>query len=99
MNAIALAQAYCVGGALLGLWGFVRFPRLAPPDAGRAMLALLAALVGLSLVPSVLGYAIDHGGKAGALAALLTILLPAVTVLFWSVACVFQNFAGLMKRG
>jgi len=99
MRGTALAEIYCVGGALLGLWTYVRFPRRAPETIGRAMLALLAAMGVILVVPSLLTYAVHAGGKAGGVLGLVCLVLPALTAVFWSSACVFKAFCGLLGRG
>jgi hypothetical protein len=99
MGGTALAEIYCVGGALLGLWAFVRFPARAPSTLGRAMLALLAAMCVLAVVPALLTFCIDSGGRAGGVLGLLGLVLPALSALFWATACVFREFCGLLSRG
>lgn len=98
MSGTTLAEIYCVAGALLGLWTFARFPSLAPTKLRGAMLALVAAVGALALVPPILGYGIAQGGKAGAFLGLFGAVLPALTALFWAIACVFRAFSGLLNN-
>jgi hypothetical protein len=99
MRGTGLAEIYCVGGALLGLWTFVRFPDRSPKGLAGAMLALILATAGTALVPALLTYCIDVAGKAGGVLGLVGVVLPALTGLFWSIACVFRAFSGLFRRG
>ena len=99
MHGTTLAQIYCAGGALLGLWAFVRFPSRAPETLPRSMLALIVAVGVIAIVPTALGAAVSSAGKAGGVAGLLAFVLPALTGLFWSTACVFRAFCGLMGGG
>ncbi len=98
MTGTGLATAYCVGGALLGLWALVRFPSIAPKSFGGAAIAFLVAGSALSVIPALLTYAIDHAGRPGALAGLLGLVLPGATAVFWSLACLVRVFCGLFGR-
>jgi hypothetical protein len=96
MGGTALAEIYCIGGALLGLWAFVRFPGRGPSTLGRALLTLLAAMCVLAIVPALLTACIDAAGRVGGFLGLLGLVLPALTALFWATACVFREFCGLL---
>jgi hypothetical protein len=99
MSGANLAQIYCIGGALLGLWTFARFPTLAPKSLSNAMLVLLAAIAGLAPASQILGWSIGQAGQAGAFLALFGAVLPALTALFWASACVLRAFCGLLGPG
>jgi hypothetical protein len=99
VNGTNIAQIYCLGGALLGLWTFVRFPSLAPSSLATSMLTLLAAIATLAPSSQILGWSIGEGGKAGAFLALFGVVLPVMTGLFWATACVFRAFCGLLGPG
>jgi hypothetical protein len=99
MSGNNLAQIYCVAGALLGLWGYMRFPAIAPKKISTAMLVLLATVAALAPASKILGWSIAEAGKPGALLALFGVVLPALTALFWATACVFRAFCGLLGPG
>jgi hypothetical protein len=99
MSGTNVAQIYCVGGALLGLWTSMRFPGIGPRKIVTAMLVLLATIAALPPASQILGWSIGHGGKTGAFLALFGVVLPALTALFWATACVFRVFCGLLGPG
>lgn len=98
MTGKTLAELYCIGGAILGLWALARFPSRAPSKLSSAMLALLAAVAATAAVPAVLGYCINHGGKVGGFFGLVGLVLPTLTVLFWAAGSLFRVFAELSNR-
>ncbi len=99
MTGRTLAELYCVGGAVLGLWALVRFPSRAPSTLSGAMFALIAAVAVTAAIPTLLGYSIAHGGKIGGVAGLIGLVLPALTAIFWSAGSLFRVFSGLFNRG
>ncbi len=96
MDPTQLISAYCVGGALLGLWLLVRFPRVAPRTLLGSGAALLAALLVAAVVPVGLQAVVATAGRPGALVALLGLVLPTLAAIFWSAACVLRVFADMM---
>ena len=78
MSSASLVVAISVGSALLALWVFVRYPRLAPARAGLRMMHLLNALaVAQFVAPAVMTFVI-HGSDAlgPSLLALFFVFLP-----------------------
>jgi hypothetical protein len=78
MSGASLVVAISVGGAVLALWTFVRFPQLTPPRAGMRMVHLVVALAFAQFVaPAVMTFVI-HGSNAlgPTLLALFFVFLP-----------------------
>jgi len=65
-----------VGAGLLALWIDVRRPSLAPESLSKRMLAAVAALLVLQVVP------VFHGSPAAVYATVFALLLPALTSSF-----------------
>jgi hypothetical protein len=91
-----LISVYCVGGAALGLWLLVRFPRFAPRTLFGSGVALMAALLVAAVVPICLQAIVTTAGRPGALVALLGLVLPTLAAIFWAAACLLRVVAGLM---
>jgi hypothetical protein len=91
-----LMSVYCVGGAALAFWMLLRFPRFGPRTLVGSGAALLAALVLAAVGPFCVDALISVGGQAGALAALLGLVLPTLTAIFWTASCLFRVAAGLL---
>jgi hypothetical protein len=78
VNAPALVISISLGAALLALWVFVRYPRLAPARAGMKMLHLVVALaIAQYGAPEAMGFVL-HGSEAVVpeLFALFFVFLP-----------------------
>ncbi len=99
MTGRSLIEIYTVGGAIIGLWAMVRFPRLAPSSMKGAIVAVSAAFVASCFIPPAVGTLIAYGGRAGGVAALLGLVLPVLTAMFWSAGCLFQALYGMLGRG
>ena len=78
MSPAALVVAISVGSALVALWVFARYPRLAPARLGLRIVHLLNALaVAQFVAPAVMTFVI-HGSSAlgPSLLALFFVFLP-----------------------
>ena len=82
-----------VGSAAIGLWFVARFPARGPQTVRSAGTTLIAVTIlqspFLRLVHPV---AVDHGVAS----ALLLIVLPTLTALFWSAACLVRSLVLLI---
>jgi hypothetical protein len=92
-----LISVYCVGGAALALWILARFPRFGPRTLLGSGAAVLAALVLAAVVPAGVRALVSAGGRTGALAALLGLILPTLAAIFWSTACLMRVIAGALR--
>ena len=97
MNAPQLMCSYCVGGAGLAFWVFMRFPRFGPRTIMGATGALIAAFMVAGVVPSLLQAIVAAGSRAGAVVALIGLVLPTLAAFFWSAACLLRAFTGLLS--
>ena len=88
MDASLAITLVAVGAAALALWALGRFPDLGPQTLSRAILLVAAAFVLqtpiLAAVPPVVS-------AAGVPAAILVVILPALTFLFWALGCVVRS--------
>lgn len=96
MTASQLTVAYCVGGAILGFWAVIRFPQLAPRTLRGALGALVVAMAVMALVPTLLAMMLEGGGRVVGLIALLTLVLPTLTAVFWAGGCVLRVFQRML---
>lgn len=99
MTGRLLVEIYAAGGAVIGLWALVRFPRLAPSTMKGAMVAVSVAFAASCFIPPGVAGLIALGGRIGGVAALLVLVLPALTGMFWSAGCLFRALYGAMGRG
>jgi hypothetical protein len=94
----SLIEIYAVGGAIIGLWAMVRFPTLAPSSMKGAIVAVSAAFVASCFIPLAVAALVAYG-RAGGIVALLGLVLPVLTAMFWSAGCLFQALYGMLGRG
>lgn len=96
MTATKLISLYCLGGAGLAFWLLIRFPGFGPKSILRAAVAVLAAFIVAAFVPLLLEASIAAGELTGGLVALFGLVLPTLTAIFWSAACLLRAFCGLL---
>ena len=93
MSPAAIGSLFAVGAALLALWTLARFPALGPKTIRQAGVAVAAIL----LVESpVLAGSDAISRAAGDAVALLFVILPFLTLLFWASACLVRSLVGLL---
>jgi hypothetical protein len=78
-----------VGSALIAFWFVVRFPERCPANLRTALLHVAAALTAGWVAPDIFNAVSSHG-LASAVAAVFTILLPALVYTFLSGAWVLK---------
>ena len=77
---------YAVGAAAIALWLVVRFPSIGPRSVTTmAIVAGVAAAAGLQLALALID-PVAHRGPYGVVAALMLVVLPALTAMFWTLA-------------
>jgi hypothetical protein len=93
MDPHTAVMLFGVGAAAIGLWIVARFPDRGPQSVRSAGMMLIAVIVlqspFLRLVHPV---AVEHGVAS----ALLLIVLPTLTTLFWSAARLVRSLVLLM---
>jgi hypothetical protein len=93
MDPATAVTIFGVGSAAIGLWVVARFPGAGPQTIRSAGIVVIAMLILQSpllrlVQPVALGYGVS--------AALLLVVLPSLTLLFWSAACFVKSVVTLM---
>ena len=81
MTVRATADVFAVGAAILGLWAVARFPTRGPQSLRSALFVLAAACALLVSLGALTRLAVAAGGASFAL---LYVVLPILTLTFWS---------------
>jgi hypothetical protein len=85
--------AFATGAALLGFWAVARFPAFGPQTFGSALVLVVAAFVLQSPLLTFVGPVIT---SVGVPAGILLVILPSVTLLFWTLGCLVRSLVALM---
>lgn len=85
---------YALGAAALALWLVVRFPSLGPRGLTGALLVGVAALAGMQLAQALIDPVAERG-PYGVVLALMFVILPALTGMFWAAAQMLRSLAAL----
>lgn len=85
---------YALGAAALALWIIVRFPSLGPTRLTGALLMGFAALIGMRVAVTMIDPVAQRSSYGVALA-LLFLILPALTWIFWSAAVMLRMLAAM----
>lgn len=96
MGADSIVHGFAVGSALLGFWLVVRFPGLGPQRLGPALLLLAGSMLACAPLPALVGVVV---AAAGVPAALCLVLLPSLTLLFWTAGCFVRSVQRLLAEG
>jgi hypothetical protein len=81
MTVRATADVFAVGSAVLGLWAVARFPTRGPQSLRSALVVLAVVCVLLLSLGALTRLAVSAGGASFAL---LYVVLPILTLTFWS---------------
>ena len=92
MNGHVILALFCLGGAALAAWLFVRFPSAGPSRTSTVVLACLGVFVAMS-VAGPLFDVVARLGSFGVPVALMTVVLPMLTLAFWVAACALRTLA------
>jgi hypothetical protein len=95
VNATVVLSMVFVEAAVLGIGLAVGFPRFGPRDLARAALLLAGALLLNYSAPPLVGATV---ATAGAPAAVVLVVLPALTAMFWTAGCFFRLVAATLAR-
>jgi MFS superfamily sulfate permease-like transporter len=85
---------YAVGAAAIALWLVVRFPSVGPRTVTTVVVAAIAAAVVLQLSLALIEPVAQHA-PYGVATALMLVILPALTGMFWSLALMLRLLASL----
>jgi len=81
-----------LGAAVLAFWAVARFPRVGPQSVGAALVVAVAVFV---LQTPMLGLVDPVLNQYGVAAALLLVILPSLTLLFWAAGCLVRTLVML----
>jgi hypothetical protein len=93
VNVTSALFIFAVGAAVLGFWTVARFPSLGPQTFITALLATGVVFVLQSQLPAVVTPVVSSEGVA---AALLLVVLPALTLLFWTSGCLLRSLIAMI---
>jgi hypothetical protein len=94
MNGHIILALFCLGGAVLAGWLFVRFPSAGPSRISTVVLSFLGVFVAMSVAGSLFDLLVGIG-VYGAAVGLMTVVLPALTLAFWVCACGLRALAAM----
>ena len=94
MNLTIVLAFYALGAAAIAMWLVVRFPSLGPRSVSMAIVAGVVAAVGLQL-SLVLIDPVAARAPYGVAVALMLVVLPALTGMFWTLALMLRLLASL----
>lgn len=93
MGPSAVLSLFAIGAAVLAFWTVARFPSFGPQTLLWAILATAAAFGLESELPGVVSRTIVN---AGVPVTLLLVVLPALTLLFWTSGCLVRSLIALL---
>jgi hypothetical protein len=82
-----------VGAALLGFWVVARFPSLGPQSFVPALATAAAAFV---LQTPLVAFVKPVLVAAGPAVALMLVILPSLTLLFWACGCLVRSLVAML---
>ena len=94
MSVTLVLGMFTAGAAMLALWIVVRFPSLGPRTVTAALVAGVVAATGLQLALLLID-PVAGSGHYGVVAALMLVVLPALTAMFWTLALMLRLLAAL----
>jgi hypothetical protein len=93
MDATTAVTLFGLGSAALALWLVARFPERGPQTVRSSSITFIVVLIVQTPCVRLIHPMADAYGVP---AALLLVILPTLTLLFWSVACLLKSFVALM---
>ena len=94
MSLTLVLGLYAVGAAAIAFWLVVRFPSLGPRTVTTAVVVAVAAAVGLQLSLLLID-PVARQGPYGVALALMVVVLPALTGMFWALGFMLRLLASL----
>jgi hypothetical protein len=83
---------FAIGAALLAFWTVARFTSIGPQTVLSALIATAAAFLLMSPLPGIVA---SVAASKGVAAALLFVVLPSLTLLFWTTGCLVRSLVAL----
>jgi len=93
VNSTSVVLLFAVGAALLAFWTVARFPSVGPQTFRSALLATVAVFMLQTPVAGIVG---NVAASRGVPAALLLVVLPALTLLFWTSGCLVRSIVAMI---
>jgi hypothetical protein len=84
---------FAIAAAVLAFWAVARFPSLGPQSFITALLATGVVFVLQSQLPTIVTPVASSEGVA---VALLLVVLPALTLLFWTSGCLLRSLIAMI---
>jgi hypothetical protein len=84
----AIVPIFAAGAALIAFWTVARFPSAGPQTVPAALATAAASFV---LQTPLLRFVEPVASDAGVAPALLCVVLPSLTLLFWSSGCLVRT--------
>ena len=92
MNPTLTITSFAAGAAVVAFWFVVRFPSLGPRTVGRALVVAAAAFLVQTPLPGLTDRIVSDLGVG---AALLLVIFPSLTLLFWACGCLVRSLVSL----
>jgi hypothetical protein len=92
VNPTLVISCYGIGAAALAFWAVARFPGLGPRSVGTALVVAAAAFLVQAPLLGLVDRVVLELGVAGAL---LLVILPSLTLLFWACGCLVRSLVSL----
>lgn len=93
MDITATVDVFSVGAAGLGLWVTARFPSFGPRGVAGSILLVVGAFAVMSATNGLSGTVARSQGPG---AALLFVVLPTLTLVFWACARLVRAFVAIL---
>jgi hypothetical protein len=93
VNSTSAVVVFAIAAALLAFWTVTRFPSIGPQTFRSALLATLAVFMLQSPFARIVA---SVAASQGAAAALLLVVLPSLTLLFWASGCLVRSIVGMI---
>jgi hypothetical protein len=93
VNSTSVVLLFGVGAALLAFWVVARFPSIGPQTFRSALLATVAVFLFQTPMAGLVG---SVAASYGVAAALMFVVLPSLTLLFWTSGCLVRSIVALI---
>jgi hypothetical protein len=93
VNATSVVLLFGVGAALLAFWIVARFPSIGPQTFRSAFLATVAVFM---IQSPMAGIVASVAASYGVAAALMLVVLPSLTLLFWTSGCLVRSIVAMI---
>ena len=92
MDPALTVSVFGVGAAAIGFWAVARYPGFGPQRVGSALVMTVATFMLQAPVLTLVPPAVAKFGPGGAL---LLVVLPSLTLLFWAAGCLVRSLVTL----